>query len=246
MPTRPGTRQTADLCRGQGRLIAAGAIGKGAGGDPHCQGQGRPEIVAGASEEEAGNGWLATWPRPSPTLDRDRPRHGKGQGQPKIAGVPKDNDGDGPFSACRQGWRPIVASLALDCGRCDRGRFRWISAGPCASQDEAGNGLHPVRVRMRPAADILGASEHQASGGLFPAARERMAVRRRQCGQGCSCRDGAGGPRPARRRTRPIGNHPSGNPEDDKPYLICNESIGMIVDAEQPDGVATVHRQELV
>ena len=43
-----------------------------------------------------------------------------------------------------------------------------------------------------------------------------------------------------------IGNHPSGNTADDKPYLICEESIGMIVDAKQPDGVAIVHRQELV
>ncbi len=43
-----------------------------------------------------------------------------------------------------------------------------------------------------------------------------------------------------------IGNHPSGNTEDDEPYLICKESIGMIVGVKQPDGVAIVHHQELV
>ena len=42
-----------------------------------------------------------------------------------------------------------------------------------------------------------------------------------------------------------IGNDPSGKPEDNEPYLICEESIGMIVDVKQPDGVAIVHQQEL-
>ena len=43
-----------------------------------------------------------------------------------------------------------------------------------------------------------------------------------------------------------IGNHPSGTPEDNGPYLICEESIGMFLDAEQPDGVAIVHQQHAV
>ncbi len=31
-----------------------------------------------------------------------------------------------------------------------------------------------------------------------------------------------------------------GNIEDNKPYLICEESIGMIVDSKQPEGVGIV------
>ena len=37
-----------------------------------------------------------------------------------------------------------------------------------------------------------------------------------------------------------IGIHPSGKTDDDEPYLICEESIGMILDAEKPEGVQII------
>ncbi len=38
----------------------------------------------------------------------------------------------------------------------------------------------------------------------------------------------------------------SGNTEDNEPYLICEEFIGMIVDAQQPEGVEIVHQKSAV
>ncbi len=43
-----------------------------------------------------------------------------------------------------------------------------------------------------------------------------------------------------------IGNHPSGNTEEDEPYLICEECIGMIVDSQQPKGVEIVYQKSAV
>ena len=37
-----------------------------------------------------------------------------------------------------------------------------------------------------------------------------------------------------------IGIHPSGKTDDNETYLICEESIGMILDAEQPEGVQII------
>ncbi len=54
-------------------------------------------------------------------------------------GVLKDDDGDGPLPAWGQGWQQIAVGLALDCGRCNHIRFRWISASLYASQDVAGH-----------------------------------------------------------------------------------------------------------
>ncbi len=43
-----------------------------------------------------------------------------------------------------------------------------------------------------------------------------------------------------------IGDHPLGNTEDDEPYLICEESIGMIVDNQQPEAMEVVYQKSAV
>ncbi len=43
-----------------------------------------------------------------------------------------------------------------------------------------------------------------------------------------------------------IGNHPSGKPEEDQPYLICEEYIGVILDAKHPERELIVHQQDAV
>ncbi len=43
-----------------------------------------------------------------------------------------------------------------------------------------------------------------------------------------------------------IGNHPSGKHENNDSYLICEESMSMLLDAEQPDGVSIAHQQHVV